>query len=233
MELTKQVTIPEVKEIPIKYGFSVEELASYNKLPPIDREGKLYLDDFRINALTGLNGLPNIATVKFLSITENPLTKLSAVDLKGLNNLENLILSVEITAVPENLLEYVKALTSLSIDDSNLHLLPNKLLNRLKKLRAVSFSGDNLEKIPEAFFKDNDQLVTIYLMNNQLKMLPKNIFKGANNLGIIRLLNNQFTEFPVELIKGLNLRWLDLASNPLIQANKDALKAQLGDKVQF
>ncbi len=84
INLFEKVTKPEPKEVPIDYGFTVQERAAYNKLPSVDR-GYLLLSELRLDDLIGLQQIPNIGSVTALILNDNNLTSLQDDIFKGLN----------------------------------------------------------------------------------------------------------------------------------------------------
>lgn len=241
IELFEKVEKPEPKQIPVVYGFSVEELAAYNKLPRIDedKQGKLYtkldLENLRINDLKGLSKIPKITSVRMLKIAGNYLSNVSAADFEGLNNLVSLELTNDqLGTLPEDLLKHLSHLSSFGVEENHLKSLPENLLKDCKELNYVYLKNIDLENLPANLIKENNKLVAIYFDFNRLTTIPTNFFKGHNELTYISINNNKLTEFPLKSIEGLTkLIYLGLISNPLSQENKEALQAKLGDRVRF
>ena len=68
----------------LDYGFSIEELLAYDKLPKI-QEKVLMLFSLRINDLTGLTSIPGIKTVENLFLVSNKITRLPPGLFAGFN----------------------------------------------------------------------------------------------------------------------------------------------------
>jgi len=75
----------------LDYGFSIEELQAFGKLPVIENN-ELDLNNLRINNLTGLQSIAGIAQIITLNLRGNQLTALPLDIFKGLNHLQALYL---------------------------------------------------------------------------------------------------------------------------------------------
>ncbi len=126
--------------IELNYGFSIEELATFNKLPDISGEGKLNLMRLDIIDLTGLTNIPNIASVKKLVLTDNRLKTLPNGIFKGLNNL--IILDLwknNLTVLNEDSFDGLNNLRELYLSSNKLTTLPENLIR--------AFAQSKLEKL--------------------------------------------------------------------------------------
>ncbi len=110
---------PIEKEIPVDYGFSIEELLAHNKLPKINSYKILELHGLRINDLTGLTLIPNITSVHYLWLRNNKLTTL-----------------------PENIFNGFTNVIEINLERNKFTDLPENRFNGLYKLRSVGIRGN-------------------------------------------------------------------------------------------
>lgn len=222
----------------IDYGFSIEELAAYNKLPSIKND-MLDLNQLRINDLTGLNTIPNILSVQIINCMINALTTIPEDIFKGFNQLRRLFLGfnrfeklhgncfsglnqLEQLALDNNKLSWMspdsfnglEKLNVLWLYNNDLTKLPEELFANLKNLTSLDLSTNKIEKLSENIFRTLHQLDVIDFNKNKLTELPEHIFSGLDKLRFINFNENQLTSLPVNIFKGLdNLQYIHLENN--------------------
>jgi len=196
----------EEKKIAVDYGFSIQELAAYNKLPAIVTNygiSSISLDNARINDLTGLTSIPGILTLQQLNLSYNKLNKF-----------------------PDNIFKDLHQLTVLNLDMNELAILPDDLFIGPDQLGTLNLSYNKLTKLPANILKPLKNLHQLNLFHNELKMLPEDIFKGLNNLNEIGLSYNRLETLPEKILEGHKLYSLYLGNNLFTPEIKRSLKAR-------
>lgn len=201
----------------LDYGFSIDELLAYNKLPKIDADKKINLSDLRINDLTGLATIPDIASTKVLFLNNNRLATFPEHIFKELNQLTELYLeNNKFEILTGNNFSFLNQLDLLELNENTLAKLADDSFNGLNKLTVLRLDKNNLEKLPENIFTKLNNLSVINLSNNNISLLPTNIFAGLNNVEHLGLENNQLAELDDKIFDGLsNMTHIFLAHNML------------------
>ncbi len=197
------------------YGFSIEELGSYGKLP-----GKisvsLDLNNLRINELTGLREIEHIESVTTIRLDHNRLTSLPQEIFHGLNRLYQLHLdNNQLTTLPQEIFQGLNSLQELYLGNNQLTTLPKGIFQGLNSLQLLYLDNIRLTTLPQGIFQGLDRLGLLHLGNNQLTTLPEGIFHGLNSLRQLYLDNNRLTTLPQGIFQGLALKYLNLEHNPL------------------
>jgi len=197
------------------YGFSIEELGSYGKLPG-KISGSLDLTNLRINELTGLREIENIKSVTTIRLDNNRLTTLPQGIFQGLNSLQELHLDGNrLITLPQGIFQGLNCLYQLHLFNNKLTKLPQGIFHGLNGLWQLSLCDNRLTTLPQGIFQGLNSLQQLRLDNNRLITLPQGIFHGLNCLQELHLDNNQLITLPQGIFHGLALWRLQLEHNPL------------------
>lgn len=140
----------------LDYGFSVNLLAAYNKLPAIKEPGELGILDLnglRINNLAGLSLIPNAKAIEMLWLDDNRLTTIPANIFDGLPNVKDL-----------------------QLGNNQITILPSAVFSNLANLGILNLSDNMLEELPQDIFDNTTHIVSINLSNNRLKEISLKLF---------------------------------------------------------
>ena len=192
----------------LNYGFSIEELLAYNKLPEVSGS-TLKLSELRINDLSGLKNIPGIGSVYELYLDYNQLTTLASGIFDGLNNL-----------------------IFLYLNNNRLTNLVPGVFNGLNKLEVLCLYNNRLTNLTPGVFNGLNKLEVLNLCGNQLTGLEPGIFNELHNLAMLYLNNNRLINLEPGVFNGLNnLRWI--GNSRLAEAQKEVLRKQLPATVRI
>lgn len=216
---------------PKSYGFSIQDYLDYQ--PHIFKTHRtvnsLILRDLRLNNLDGLVRVPNIATVDFLSFTQNQLKKIEPNAFKGLVNLENLQLDFnQVREIAVDAFKGLARLKYLSLGHNQLQNIQVGALNGLTVLQHLDLTYNQFQQMPTDAFSNVSTLTELSLDDNQLNTIQPGAFNGLIKLQRLGLSSNQLQEISADVFHGLPaLRVLFLLYNPLTESSKIAIRAAL------
>lgn len=151
----------------LNYGFSIDELRVFNKLPAITLDdlfgNTLNLEKLKINDLTGLKNVPNISHVHFLNLANNQIAAIQPNTFVCCNELTKLCLaSNNIKDVPKNAFNGLPHLDELSLAYNRIDELPNSLLDGLNNLNCLHLGGIQAARINSKLFEGHRNLQFLY-----------------------------------------------------------------------
>ena len=198
------------------YGFSIEELLAYGKLPQVS-DGKLDLQDFKICSLKGLQNIPNPKKLKMLNLRSNQITIIGANELRGFEGLKDIDLSFNrITRVTCDAFKDLKNLQYLSLGNNRIINLQADEFNGLKSLNWLGLSNNQISSIPAHVFKSLKNLRELEVKENQITMISVQSFKDLRNLQKLNLDGNKITVVEANVFDGLiSLKNLELNNNQI------------------
>ena len=184
----------KLKALPSSWAMSVSlvEANLYNNkitnLPKALNLRNLEILNISDNSISSLPIFMNLTKLKRLDFSTNKLTQIKAEQLRGLEQLEYLILiKNEISFVERGAFAGLKSLILLDLRENNLQ---------------------EFEEIP-----DSSKLDTLLLAYNKLKSISN--FQTAKNLTVLDLKNNKIEFLNPEICLMSNLKTLDLSNNDL------------------
>lgn len=162
---------------------------------------KLVLSHNFLTRLTDQNVFASNKNLKFLDLSYNNLTLLSA---RLFSSNTNMVV--------------------LSMKKNRLAQIPDKLFDNLLKLQVLDISDNILSKLTYSVFSKMTNLQTLFLSGNLIKILHFSTFQMNVLLQELSISNNLLESFPIELIAKQNkLMTLNLARNKLKSVKKDLL----------
>ena len=210
----------------------------------------LDLSQLKLKSLDGLQLIPNIKSIKKLSLANNILTALSRNNFAGLDSLEVLDLSGNpIKIVKYDSFAELENLKKLYLSDCQIDLIADDAFAHLNNLQELYLSNNKLTDITpnmlagaynlkildlsfnhikeiEPFSFNVSFLTILKLNNNRLAQVGAEQFKRLGQLQELDLSNNQLTKIPALATAQLQkLERLLLAHNPIRQTNAATLKS--------
>lgn len=145
-------------DLPIEYGFSIEELITHNKLPKEDykdingkREAILNLSYLKINSLKGFSKIPHARRITAISLDNNQIDDLNDLDLSKF-----------------------KRLKKITITNNKIYLIPLGIFEKAILLEEINLNSNHIRAIHDFAFNNLINLQYIYLMDNQLNQQAAN-----------------------------------------------------------
>ena len=136
-------------------GVSVQDLIDHKALPKVKTSSKpittLHLWKLRINDLTGIQNIPGIDEVVFLSVTSNLITAIPSETFSGLNNLAYLFLASNgITVIAPNGFADLDELRGLDLEENSLNTPMPGTFASLKSLITIHLTGTGISETERA-----------------------------------------------------------------------------------
>lgn len=190
-----------------------------------------------------------VSKTDLVSITSLDASFGTIVSMEGLGQLKNLkelkMDSNEITIIPAEIGD-LKELKKLSLNWNHIKEIP-KEIGQLDQLEEVYMYVNEIESIPAEFYAlsnlktlwmDQNKIVGISegignftklknlkLNENKIVTIPDSLGK-LSNLDELDLSINQITEFPLELVNNLQIKKLNIHSNPFSCPNTELLSSK-------
>ena len=147
------------------------------------------------------------------------LTELSADDLRGLSNLEELHFDLvpNLTTLPADVFDGLPSLRVLRLNTFGLTSLPAGVFDNLSHLERLDLSYNiKLASLPDGAFDGIDNLQALNLGITGLTSLPDGVFDKLANLERLDLNNSSLTSLPDGVFDELSdLEYLNLSTNKL------------------
>ena len=131
----------------------------------------------------------NLATVRYLSLSNAGISSLRSGDFAGLANLQGL-----------------------GLHNNQIGTLPAGVFEGLTNLRGILLTSNRLEALPKDVFAGLSGLRTLDLEYNELSTLPEGVFSGLD-LRFLGLEANKLRTLPAGMFAGLKVETLDLSDN--------------------
>ena len=155
------------------------------------------------------------------------LTSLSPGDFADLSNLENLLLSGSLTAIPVGTFDGLSSLRALNLANNDFSTLSGGAFSNLDTLISIRLDGNKLNTLPPGIFNGLNNLLSINLQNNQISTLPPNLFSGLGAVQQIALAGNPGAPFKFTAN-------LERAGNePLVKGEAARLRARIAGGVSL
>lgn len=114
-------------------------------------------------------------------------------------------------------------ITHMILTNNNLQSLPEDM-QRLSSLRELDVRDNELTNLPDTI--NQTELIDLNASNNQLNSIP-NAIGDMQTLRYLDVSHNQITSLPESITNLQDLKWLNLAGNPLNQSEVNALRSQM------
>ncbi|ESO00814.1 hypothetical protein HELRODRAFT_192428 [Helobdella robusta] len=195
-------------EVPRNLGLGFEWVdLSWNQLALITRE---MLERGGLSQVVRLNLSAN-GIEMFLDLSHNNMTSLSLRSFEGCELLLTLDLSYNYLKSVDGVLDGLKELSRLNLQNNRLTHLTSSTFKDLKSLRYLVLANNKIHDVDKRTFKNLDKLIFLSLRNNPLSSnLPRLQF-ASSSLSNIHLSNCHLSKMP----KGLpnSIKYLQLSRN--------------------
>jgi hypothetical protein len=165
-----------------------------------------------------------LKNIEYLQIIEKDITSLKPGDFEGLEGLKMLNLEGNrLESLDWSTLKGLTNLENLVVARNPLKTLKNEL-RALPHLKRFDCSGCELSEISPDAFGDNLELESVFLGNNLLDHLPDRVFQNNNYLRILDLSGNRFVQIPAFVApEKSSLEAFDISRNLIIAPNLSPL----------
>lgn len=166
----------------LDYGFSIQELIDYNKLPAI-RPTCLDLSKSRINDIEGIKNIPGVNTVAVIELSCNMIKYIPCNAFNGLGNLTCLNLSYnKIEDIRPKAFMGLGSLTYLYLTCNKLNKIDRQIFNGLNNLINLELRFNGLTEIQTNNFASLNNLKFLNLDDNSIYRIHKHAFAGMRGL---------------------------------------------------
>jgi Leucine-rich repeat (LRR) protein len=209
-------------------NLSVQDLIEHNLIPPIS-ENMLILDDMYIGDLTGIERIPDIASVTVLSLRKNNLEFINDHQFDGFKNLEDLDLRNNmLQKIAPRAFRNLSKLKRIDIGINRLTSLPTTLFAHLNNLEEVYLNNNKLETIDRETFADLAAIAWIDLSHNKLNHIAPHAFYNLPLLETVDLDHNQLQTLAPETFFNIrSANKIDLSFNHITDVNPLILAKEL------